>query len=96
VRYARASSTRRLVSWSDLIPKTCALRLTVFSITFSLCEVPEAITALDFPSQTSSSTSLSKGVNSLVEILMFLIILGTTLPRPSQYVPIFSISHPVR
>jgi hypothetical protein len=64
-------------------------------MTFSLCEVSLAITAFDLPSQSSSNTSLSKGVNSLVEIVMSLTITGATFLRLGHYVPFFWLSHPI-
>jgi quinol monooxygenase YgiN len=59
-------------------------------MTFSLWEVWEAMAAFDFPSQTSSRTNISKGVNSLVEIVMSRTIIDAASPRYKEYVPIFS------
>jgi hypothetical protein len=53
----------------------------VFSITFSLWDVCEAIAAFDLPSHTNPKTSCSKGVSSLVEIVMSLAMCHAASPR---------------
>ena len=61
--WASANRTRRLVSPSAFIPNTWALRLTVFSITFSLCAVSIAMALFVLPSQSASMIKRSNGDN---------------------------------
>ncbi len=68
-RYASANKTRTFTFPSDLIEKALATRETVFSTTFSVCEVCSAIAELVRPSHRCSQTNCSNGVNSRVRIL---------------------------